>query len=254
MKLMPTVLGCGALALAFSNLAWAGKPAGCETIQKGTLVAPNGDGSVVEVGYDQWGYNYQARKFNGYYCDARYDAAWCQEYRDDKLAMKWNDAWLDNKDCDGDGFLDRHYGFDGYIGSGAWLTNHMSGEYINDDGEACSWVYFIKIVAAPADAYRQTGIWYSADDELIGPAIWPEIVGTSRSSKKSRTTLVRANAVSCSEALWDPDSASSKRTLALSTVRNRRAATLCRRIGVGKCREGVPDLPGAVGRQPLAAG
>ena len=42
---------------------------------------------------------------------------------------KWNDAWLSNKDCDGDGLLDRHYGLDSYRGSGAWLTNHQSGEY-----------------------------------------------------------------------------------------------------------------------------
>jgi hypothetical protein len=43
--------------------------------------------------------------------------------------MKWNDAWLSNKDCDKNGKLDRHYGFSSYIGSGAWLTNHASGVY-----------------------------------------------------------------------------------------------------------------------------
>jgi hypothetical protein len=172
MKLIATVLGCAVLALGSSPVSWAGKSEACETIQRGSLLAPNGDGSVVEVGYDQWGYNYQARNFNGYYCDARYDADWCQDYKDDKLSMKWNDAWLDNKDCDGDGILDQHYGFDDFIGSGAWLTNHLSGEYTDDDGEACSWVYFIKIVAAPADAYSDNGIWYSATGELIGAAIW----------------------------------------------------------------------------------
>jgi hypothetical protein len=45
--------------------------------------------------------------------------------------MKWNDAWLANVDCDGDGLLDRHYGFGSYIGSGAWLTNHMWGSYLH---------------------------------------------------------------------------------------------------------------------------
>jgi len=36
---------------------------GCTTIQSGELVAS--DGSVIETGYDQWGYNYQAHMFNG---------------------------------------------------------------------------------------------------------------------------------------------------------------------------------------------
>ena len=65
--------------------------------------------------------------------------------------MKWNDAWLSNQDCDADGLLDRHNGFASYIGSGAWLTNHQSGEY-EEDGTVCKWNYFTKIVAAPANA------------------------------------------------------------------------------------------------------
>ncbi len=85
--------------------------------------------------------------------------------------MKWNDAWMSNKDCDGDGKLDRHYGFDSYIGSGAWLTNHQSGEDTRD-GEVCKWNYFVKIVAAPADAYGYEGNWYTADGVEIGPVIW----------------------------------------------------------------------------------
>jgi hypothetical protein len=141
----------------------------CTTIQDGTLVGS--DGNIIVVGFDDWGYNYQAHLFNGFYCDAYRDAGWCQPYKDDKLAMKWNDAWLSNQDCDDDGLLDRHYGFDSYIGSGAWLTNHMSGEY-QDDGEICRWNYFVKIVAAPADAYSENGIWYTAEGEEIGPAIW----------------------------------------------------------------------------------
>lgn len=143
---------------------------GCTTIQSGELVAS--DGSVIETGFDDWGYNYQARLFNGYYCDSYRDAAWCQPWKDVKLSMKWNDAWLSNMDCDDDGKLDRHRGFTSYIGSGAWLTNHQSGEYINDDGKKCKWNYFVKIVAAPADAYVLDGSWYNADDVEIGPVIW----------------------------------------------------------------------------------
>jgi len=143
----------------------------CTTIQSGTLLAS--DGSVIMTGYDEWGYNYQAHIFNGYYCDAYRDAAWCQPYKDVKLQMKWNDAWLSNKDCDGDGLLDRHYGYPSYIDSGAWLTNHQSGEY-EQDGEICQWNYFVKIVAAPADAIKTEGIWYAADGTEIGPVIWGE--------------------------------------------------------------------------------
>lgn len=142
----------------------------CTTIQSGNILSS--DGNIIETGFDQWGYNYQARLFNGLYCDAYRDAAWCQDYKEDSLSMKWNDAWLSNKDCDGDGELDRHYGFDSYIGSGAWLTNHQSGEYLDNDGELCKWNYFVKIVAVPSDATPINGVWYSADNVEIGPVIW----------------------------------------------------------------------------------
>jgi len=128
----------------------------CTSIQDGTVYTS--DGTLITTGYDQFGYNYQAHLFNGRYCD--FDRVLGGDYCDVWLQMKWNDAWLSNKDCDGDGLLDRHYGFDSYIGSGAWLTNHMWGTY--EDG-TCQWDYFVKIVAVPADAYNDGGIWYTAD-------------------------------------------------------------------------------------------
>ena len=169
MKRIIVVLGCLALIFAFSGNVIAGPKAKCTTIQSGELIGS--DGNVLQIGFDQWGYNYQGKMFKGGYCDAYRDAAWCQDYKDDYLLMKWNDAWLSNKDCDGDGLLDRHYGFTSYIGSGAWLTNHQSGEY-EVDGKVYTWVYFCKIVAAPADATVVNGIWYGADGVEIGPAIW----------------------------------------------------------------------------------
>jgi hypothetical protein len=144
----------------------------CTTIQDGTLLTSAGD--VIETGFDQWGYNYQAHMFNGKYCDAYRDAAWCQPYKEDDLLMKWNDAWLSNKDCDGDLLLDRHYGFTSYIGSGAWLTNHQKGTYLDSKGKKQRWEYFTKIVAAPADATQTGGVWYAADGSEIGPVIWGE--------------------------------------------------------------------------------
>ncbi|MBA4405662.1 hypothetical protein C0389_00125 [bacterium] len=148
------------------------KQGGCLTIQSGTL--KNSNGEVIKTGYDQWGYNYQAMMFNGKYCDAYRNAAWCQPWKDDNLQMKWNEAWLSNKDCDGDGKLDRHYGFPSYIGSGAWLTNHQSGSYTDANGKKCQWTYFVKIIAAPCDAYLSNGVWYNSNGTEIGPAIWGE--------------------------------------------------------------------------------
>jgi hypothetical protein len=152
------------------GIVCAGKPDACTTIQSGDL--QTSDGFVITTGYDEWGYNYQAHLYNGMYCESYHNADWCLPWADVKLSMKWNDAWLSNQDCDDDGLLDRHHGFDSYIGSGAWLTNHQSGEYEGEDGKTCKWNYFVKIVAAPADAYTEEGIWYNADGTEIGPVIW----------------------------------------------------------------------------------
>ena len=151
----------GAFSLAKGN-----KPASdtCLTIQSGNLVAKTGE--PLTTGYDEFGYNYQAHMFNGRYCD--YDRATGGPYCDVNLVMKWNDAWLSNQSCDGDDELDRHYGYDSYIGSCAWETNHQSGVY--DDGT--KWTYFVKIVAVPADAYMDGDNWCTADSVEIGPAIW----------------------------------------------------------------------------------
>ncbi len=153
----------------FANAGGKGKKSECATIQDGELYAS--DGSLIVPGNDQWGYNYQAHLFNGGYCDAYRDAAWCQPYKDVRLVMKWNDAWLSNMDCNGDGKLDRYNGFASYIGSGAWTTNHQSG-VVEVDGKLKKWTYFVKIVAAPADAYKENGTWYTSDGTEIGPVIW----------------------------------------------------------------------------------
>jgi len=153
------------------------------------------EGNTLMLGFAPFGYNYQAHMFTGSYANVYlgrdgfppyegddvayldgYPAAenhWAWPYRDVKLAMKWNDAWLSNMDCVDDEALDRHYGFASYIGSGAWLTNHQSGTYI-DSGNEYKWNYFVKIVAAPADADKVGGTWYTADNVEIGPDIWGE--------------------------------------------------------------------------------
>jgi len=155
------------LAISISNSAGAE----CTSIQDGTLYTS--DGRLLETGYDDWGYNYQAMMFNGGYCDAYQDAAWCQPYADVDLIMKWNGAWLSNTDCDYDGKLDRRLGKNSYIGSGAWLTNHQSGK-VEVNGKLRKWTYFVKIVAAPADGYTADGMWYSSEGIVLGPVIWGE--------------------------------------------------------------------------------
>ncbi len=125
-----------------ASLVMAAKDKTCTTLQSGDLVDSVGD--PISVGYDQFGYNYQAHMFNGRYCDSDRvldGGPYCHV----DLIMKWSDGWLSNQDCDEDKLLDRHYGFDSYIGSGAWLTNHQKAT--EEDG--CQWDYFVKMVAKP---------------------------------------------------------------------------------------------------------
>ena len=147
----------------------------CASIQDGTIV--DSAGNPIQTGYDQFGYNYQAHMFNGTYdsSDRVLDGTYwgdVADYVDDNLSMKWNDAWLSNGDCDGDNKLDRHYGHPSYIGSGAWLTNHVEGDYADNDGNECHYTYFVKIVAVSADDVLVAGIWHDPDGVEIGPEIW----------------------------------------------------------------------------------
>lgn len=144
----------------------------CATIQSGQILS--GDGSVIETGYDVWGYNDRARRFHGAYGDAGRAAVEGQDGENVSLRMKWDRAWLSDRDCDGDGELDRHHGFEGYTGSGARLTNHIRGEYTGDDGQTCRWNAYVRIKAAPNDAMLVGGVWFDADGEEIGPAIWED--------------------------------------------------------------------------------
>lgn len=195
--ILSAVLLLTTLVLAAPALAKGAKGV---AIQDGVLKYAPGHyfaGQPLVVGFDPYGYNYQAHMFSGSYAnvylgaagfppydpanEAAYLAAnpkvvkhWAWPYRSTTLIMKWNDAWIANTDRDGDGKLDRHYGFATYIGSGAWETNHMSDSYIGDDGLKHNWVDFVKIVAAPADATKSAGVWYTADGSEIGPVIWTE--------------------------------------------------------------------------------
>ena len=177
------------------------------TIKDGTILYSAGSylaGQPLKLGVDAYGYNYQAHSFSGSYFnsyanaagfppysgdDATYLAAnptaanhWAWPYRKDQLTMIWNDEWLSNEDKNNDAKLDRPAN---YIGSGAWLKNKQSGDYILD-GEEISWNYQVKIVAVPADANHGStpppevvvaaaldpNMWYDASGKEIGPVIW----------------------------------------------------------------------------------
>ncbi len=171
--------------------------AACTTIKEGILTYASNSylythgQPLLKPGFDAYGTNYQAHLFNGSYFnnyansagfppydgdDAAYLASnpsaanhWAWPYRSVTVNMKWNEAWLSNQDCDGDGKRDRHYGFATYVGSGAWLTNHQSAM----EG-GVHWTYFVKIVAAPSSATSGGGVWSTADGTEIGPVIWNE--------------------------------------------------------------------------------
>jgi hypothetical protein len=119
----------------------------CAKIKDGTIFA--GNGVALTLGYDQWGYNYQAHMFNGLVENYTRPAVPATEGAE-TLIMKWSDDWLANVDCDGDGKLDRGYtartgllaGF-----SKGWVTNHYEGDYVDAaDGESYHYTWFTKIV------------------------------------------------------------------------------------------------------------
>lgn len=142
----------GLLVLA-NSIALAGPPPTCTTIQSGTLTDIFGNPLVL--GFDQFGYNYQAHLFVGTYdsVDRNLDGTFwglTGDFVDDEIVMKWSNDWLSNKDCSGDGKLDRDApGSSGYPNtSQGWLTNHVEGDYDSDgDGtEDAHYTIFWKIV------------------------------------------------------------------------------------------------------------
>ena len=186
MKKLIILLGCLALILAFTAPVMAGNDKGkqdCTTIQDGVLTYSDSD-EIIPLGKDKWGYNYQAHMFNGWYWNnQRPEPPYTKDTINQApsktwLIMKWSDEWLSNKDCDGDGKLDRGYSCNpeeptSSACQGAWLTNHQWGSYVDEEtGKTCKWEYFVKIVMVPEGAYKEDGYWYTADGELIGSVIW----------------------------------------------------------------------------------
>ncbi len=146
MRKLATLAAIAALAGGAMLMTSPSTAQACTTIQDGTLL--NSASELIEPGYDVWGYNYQARIFNGLYGNFSRPVVPITE-DDTALQMKWSDAWLSNKDCSGDGELDRGWGTDTPDSSQGWLTNHMLGSYEDTELETQTWTYFVKIVYMP---------------------------------------------------------------------------------------------------------
>jgi len=204
---MKTSLSAVALVIALSILP-APAAAQCTTIDSGLLFyqAPHYlAGQPITTGVNPYGYNYQAHAFSGSHFNAyagrdglppwdgdddAYLAAnpdaddhWAWSFRHVDVAMKWNDAWLSNLDCNGDGLLDRPEDLGGtYIGSGAWLTNHNAWTFLLSSGKEARVSEFIKIVALPeaatvdsstTDPIFGEGTVYLGGKK-VGPQIWDD--------------------------------------------------------------------------------
>ena len=150
------------LTLALAAPAAAQSP--CAKIKDGTITDKQGD--VVTPGYDKYGYNYQAKMFNGLYENFSRPATPVTEGTENMI-MKWSDEWLATVDCNGDHKLDR--GLDPKTGksdgfSKGWVTNHFEGDYLDADGESHHYTYSVKIawvgpVPEGTDPFAATRIW-----------------------------------------------------------------------------------------------
>ena len=103
---------------------------------------------AAEGGFDEWGYNRQARIFNGTgwsWCMGKVgNAAWCQSYlgpyANDKLLMKWNAEW-DRGNAEG--WSNPPYR--------AWENNEWNGAFPGGSGSV--WHYKYVWVGACGDDY-----------------------------------------------------------------------------------------------------
>lgn len=91
--------------------------------QSGSILDANG--GVIKVGYDQWGYNYQAHMFNGLYENYSRPATVVTEGTEN-LVMNPKTGVSTGT-------------------SMGWVTNHFEGDYTGSDGEQHHYTYFAKI-------------------------------------------------------------------------------------------------------------
>ncbi len=158
-----------------ADVGHKGKPP--ELNPKGNQYGLTGKGSDINTttlkGFDKYGYNRNARIFNGTglsWCMGKlgYDEAGCREYlganADDKLVMKWNAEWDRGNS---EGWSDSHYAawenneWNGKVpgGSGSvwhykivWVGNCVSKPALVPEGGACIWGQFAVIMDQGTDS------------------------------------------------------------------------------------------------------
>lgn len=132
--------------------------------------------SVLAKGFDDTGYNYTARIFNGtgmQWCMAKVgDVAWCNSYlgayANDKIVMKWNAEW-DRGNAE-------NWSNPPYA---AWENNEWNGNVAGGSGAV--WHYKIKWVGdcdsdpslLPAGAYCIWGEFATVMDQGTDPSYGP---------------------------------------------------------------------------------
>lgn len=173
---MKFLFGIFFIAILLSTTASLAKPQKCTTIKDGVLKYPVGhylEGQLLTTGYDIYGFNYQAHRFDGCFVNYLRSYHGSPPYEGEcsmHFSLKWNDAYLSNKDCDGDGYLDRDWS----LGSGAWRFEQQRGEYMNEDGEICTYSFFAKLIVPPSGSYvgepcdSRGCTWYTSSGEEIG--------------------------------------------------------------------------------------
>lgn len=160
---------CVVMVSMVASPVMAGKPT-YNKIQDGVI--KDSEGNLIELGYDKYGYNYQAHIFNGFADNYSRPAVPVTE--GDRLVMKWSDSWMANVDTNGDLTLDR--GLVDGVASGTsmgWCTNHYEGSYDSDgDGSLdAHYTEFYKIVwTGPGSPLwgQYTVIEYVLNDPLGG--------------------------------------------------------------------------------------
>ncbi len=133
----------------------------CTTIQDGTIL--DLDGKTIQLGFNQTGYNYQAKTYSGEIFPATFPG-W-------HLKWRWNEAYLSTQDCNGDQLLDIANGQDSYRGTGAWTTTKWTKMYTDKDGNDCQVSQYSKYVAVPVDATLNGDFYYAADGSEIGQVV-----------------------------------------------------------------------------------
>ncbi len=170
MKLICKTFVSFVFLLVFTFLLPSSASATCTKIKDSILL--DASSNLIVLGFDQFGYNYNAHMFNGSYdgADRVLGNESAYDYADDKLVMKWSDEWLSNQDCYAPfGKLDR--GGAANVSKG-WLTNQIEGDYLTSDGESHHYTYFAKFIwvgpAAVSDPWAATRIWgeYATIEEV----------------------------------------------------------------------------------------